>query len=98
MLWYCAYTWHPGTTREQVRERILQQDAAGTNAPQHIKGWYDMVGGGAGFLLVEADAQDVNEFLMPYMDLMAWDVRAVNALEYTSAIERFKQASTSGKR
>ena len=59
-----------------------------------IRGWYDMVGGGAGFLLVETEnPQEVNEFLMPYMDLMAWDVRAVNALQYDTAIERFRQSS-----
>lgn len=93
MLWYCAYTWHPGTTREQVRQRIVQQHDAGTNPSDKIRGWYDMVGGGAGFLLVETDnPQAVNDFLMPYMDLMAWDVRGVNALQYDQAIERFRQA------
>jgi hypothetical protein len=35
----------------------------------------------------------VNEFVMPYMDLMAWDVRALNVLEYHAAIERFRQAA-----
>jgi hypothetical protein len=94
MMWYCAYTWHPGTTREQVRDRILRQHDAGTNFPEKVRGWYDMVGGGAGFLLLETDnAQEVNEFVMPYMDLMAWDVRAMNVLEYLAAIERFRQAA-----
>lgn len=94
MLWYCAYTWHPGTTREKVRTRILQQHEAGKNMPNNIRGWYDIVGGGAGFLLVESnDSQEVSDLLQPYMDLMNWDVRAVNPLDYKSAIERFRQGT-----
>lgn len=54
----------------------------------------DLAGGGAGFLLVEADnPQEVNDFLMPYMGLMVWGVRAVNALEYDQVIARFRQAA-----
>jgi hypothetical protein len=30
------------------RDRILKQHDAGTNVPQKLRGWYDMVGGGAG--------------------------------------------------
>ena len=100
MLWYCAYTWHPGTKREQVRSRIVQQNDAGKNMPDKIRGWYDMAGGGAGFLLVDSnDPQEISDFLQPYMDLMSWDVRAVNPLEYKSAVNRFRQtAQTAGAR
>jgi hypothetical protein len=91
MLWYCAYTWHPMTTVQQVRGRILQQHEAGTNIPDKIRGWYDMVGGGAGFMLVETDtSQEINDLCQPYMDLMDWDVRALNTLDYNAAIERFR--------
>lgn len=94
MLWHCGYTWYPGTTREQVRDRILTQHDAGTNVPGKIRGWYDMVGGGAGYLMIETDnPQEINDFLMPYMDLMAWDVRALNELKYDQAIARFRQAA-----
>jgi hypothetical protein len=91
MIWYCAYTWHPTTNIQQVRGRILQQDEAGTNLPDKIRGWYDLVGGGAGFLLIESDnAREINAFCQPYMDLMDWDVRALNVLEYRAAIEQFR--------
>ncbi len=91
MLWYCAYTWHATTTIQQVRGRILQQHEAGTNIPHKIRGWYDMVGGGAGFLLVETDSpQEINDLCQPYMDLMDWDVRVLNTLDYNPAIERFR--------
>ena len=94
MLWYCAYTWHPETTAPQVRERILAQHDAGTNQPEKIRGWYDLVGGGAGFLLIETERpEEINELLMPYMDLMDWDVRALIAHEYASTIERFRQTA-----
>lgn len=92
MLWYCAYTWHPTTTIQQVRGRILQQHEAGTNIPHKIRGWYDMVGGGAGFMLVETDnPQEINDLCQPYMDLMDWDVRALNVLDYNAALEHFRQ-------
>jgi uncharacterized protein DUF3303 len=92
VLWYCAYTWNPGTTVHDVRGRILLQHEAGTNHPEHIRGWYDMVGGGAGFMLIETDSpQEINDILQPYMDLMDWDVRALNVLDYNRSIERFRQ-------
>src|SRR5919199_6125760 len=91
MIWYCSFTWYPGTTRRQVAQRIVQQHDAGANHPERIRGWYNLVGGGAGFLLLEADRpEDVTAFLQPYMDLMSWDVRAVTQLEYASRIEELR--------
>lgn len=92
MLWYCRYTWYPGTTNEQVRERVVRQHDAGTNQPSMFRGWYNLAGGGAGFLLVEAeDPRDLNQILEPYMDLMSWDVHAVYQLDYNQAIQDFKE-------
>ncbi len=92
MLWYCAYTWHPTTRVQDVRGRILQQDEIGTNIPAKIKGWYDLVGGGAGFLMIETDdPEEINAFCQPYMDLMDWDVRVVRTLEYKPTLERFRK-------
>ena len=34
MLWYCKFKWHPQTTAEALRRRILEQDEAGTNHPK----------------------------------------------------------------
>ena len=47
MLWYCSFTWYPGTTRAQVAQRFIQQHDAGTNYPERIRGWYNLVGGGS---------------------------------------------------
>ena len=91
MLWYCRYTWNPQTTREQVAERVVAQDAAGTNMPDKIKGWYDLAGGGAGFLLIESDnPQDLTTILQPYLDLISVDVHAVIENDYDATIERLK--------
>jgi hypothetical protein len=71
MLWYCAFTWYPQTTRALVAQRVVQQHEAGANHPERIKGWYNLVGGGAGFVLIETDSpDDVTAFTQPYMDLM----------------------------
>jgi hypothetical protein len=92
MLWYCRFEWYPGVTREQVAQRVVQQHEAGTNQGELIRGWYNLVGGGAGFLLVETDnPDDVTRLLQPYMDLMSWQVFAVHQLDYTSEIERLRQ-------
>src|ERR1043165_5167161 len=92
MLWYCAFTWYPNTTREQVAQRIVQQHDAGANYPERIRGWYNLAGGGAGFLLVEAErAEDITAFLQPYMDLMSWDVRALISFDYAQRIEQLRQ-------
>ena len=92
MLFYCAFTWYPGTTRAQVAQRLVQQHDAGENHPERIRGWYNLAGGGAGFLLVEVgDPRDLTAFLQPYMDLMSWDVRAITENDYASRIEELRQ-------
>ena len=92
MLWYCRYTWHSGTTANEVRRRVVQQHEAGTNHPEMIRGWYNLVGGGAGFLMIECpDPRQLNEILEPYMDLMSFDVHGVYELPYQDAISAFKE-------
>ena len=94
MLWYCSFTWFPGTTRRQVAQRVIQQHDAGQNYPERIRGWYNLVGGGSGFLLIETDnPAEVTAFLQPYMDLMSFDVRAVTQLDYASEIESLRQVA-----
>ena len=91
MLWFCEYTWYPGTSAEEVRQRVIQQHHAGTNRQDQIRGWYDLVGGGAGFLLVESDdPAQINLMLTPYMDLMGFDVRAVTQNDYDVTIARLQ--------
>ena len=91
MLWYCEYTWYPGVNADQVRQRVVQQHEAGTNHPDQIRGWYDLVGGGAGFLLVETnDTAQLNLMLTPYMDLMSFDVRAVTENKYDETVNRLR--------
>ena len=95
MLWYCSFTWFPNTTRQQVARRVVQQHDAGLNHPERIKGWYNLVGGGAGFLLVEYDdPRELTAFLQPFMDLMSFDVRAVYQLDYDRRIEELRQVAT----
>jgi len=98
MLWQCAFTWHPHTTREQVAKRVLQQHEAGLNRPERIRGWYNLVGGGAGFLLVDSDdPREITAFLQPYMDLVAFDVRAVYELNYDEQINELRKVVTSAR-
>ena len=92
MLWYCAFTWYPGTTQEEVRKRVLQQHEMGQNRPEQIRGYYNLVGGGAGFLIIESDdPQELNATLTPYMDLMSFDVRAITEVNYDALIEQIRQ-------
>jgi hypothetical protein len=94
MLWYCAFTWFPNTTREDVTKRVVQQHEAGANHPERIRGWYNLAGGGSGFLMVEYDSpQELTAFLQPYMDLMSFDVRAVYPLNYDQEIQHMRQES-----
>ncbi len=93
MLFYCAYTWFPGTRPEQVWKRVIGQHEANANQPERIRGWYDLAGGGAGFLIIETDdLRDLTAILRPYMDLMSWDVRAVSANDYATTIRQIKEA------
>ncbi len=94
MLFYCEFTWFPGTTRAQVAQRLVQQHDAGANRPERIKGWYNLVGGGAGFLLVDYDdPRELTAFLQPYMDLMSFDVRAVTENKYDDRIEQLREVA-----
>lgn len=88
MLWYCRFHRLPGATPEQVRHRLLLQHIAGTNQPDRIRSWYNIVEGGAGFVLIEADdLRDVNAILDPYREFLGWDVDAVVERRYQDFIQ-----------
>jgi hypothetical protein len=94
MLWYCRFRWQPGVTAQQVRERVLTQHDAGATRPEAIRGWYNLAGGGAGFMLIEVDdPSELTDLLAPYMDLVDWDVHAVYELPYEQTIEQFRTAA-----
>jgi hypothetical protein len=94
VLFHCQFTWFPGTSRAQVAQRVVQQHDAGLNHPERIKGWYNLVGGGAGFLLVDYDdPRELTAFLQPYMDLMSFDVRAITQLDYKERIEELREVA-----
>ncbi|MDP9473512.1 MAG: DUF3303 domain-containing protein [Chloroflexota bacterium] len=94
MLFYCQFTWFPGTNRAQVAQRVVQQHDAGKNNPERIRGWYNLVGGGAGFLLVDYDdPKQLTAFLQPYMDLMSFDVRAITENRYDEQIEQLRSVA-----
>jgi hypothetical protein len=94
MLYYCQFTWFPGTNRQKVAQRFIQQHDAGLNHPERIKGWYNLVGGGAGFLIVDYDdPRELTAFLQPYMDLMSFDVRAITQNDYKSRVEEMRQVA-----
>ncbi len=91
MLFHCKFTWFPGTTREEVTRRVVEQHDAGRNHPERIKGWYNLAGGGAGFLLVDYDNLDeLTAFLQPYMDLMSFDVHAVSEQKYEATVSELR--------
>jgi hypothetical protein len=91
VLWYCRFKWYPTTLADQVRRRVVEQHEARTHHPENIRGWYNLAGGGAGFLLFETEnPRELTDFLEPYMDLMSWDVHAVYELPYESTVERFR--------
>jgi hypothetical protein len=93
MLWYCRFKWHPQTTTEALRRRILEQDDTGTNHAERLRRWYNLAGGGAGFLLIETDEpEELTDMLQPYMDLLRWDVHAVaKQPPYQETIETLRQ-------
>ena len=98
MLFYCRYEWHPSTTREQVARRFQQLDEQGLHHQDTWKGWYQLGGGGAGFLLVETDdARRLTEMFQPYMDLMSWDVHPAYELKYDEMRRSLRQAVSAAR-
>ena len=80
-----------------VAQRVVQQHELGTNHPEKIRGWYTLAGGGAGFMIVEADQpHEVSEILEPYMDIIAWDVHAIAETSYDRTIEQMKKELAAG--
>jgi hypothetical protein len=80
-----------------VGRRLLQQHELGTNHPERIKAWYTLAGGGAGFLIVDADhPHEVSEILEPYMDIIGWDVHAIAETPYDETLENIKKELTAG--
>ncbi len=69
----------------------------GANHPERIKGWYNLAGGGAGFLIVDYDdIKELTAFLQPYMDLVSFDVRAISQLDYDDRINQLRGLATGG--
>jgi hypothetical protein len=94
MQYLCEFTWFPGTTRPEVAKRLVQQHDAGENRQERIKGWYNLVGGGAGFLIVDYDdPHELTAFLQPYMDLMSWDVRAITENDYEPTVAQLREVA-----
>jgi len=92
MLYLCQFTWFPNTTREEVAERVVRQHESGRNKPENIKAWYNLVGGGAGFLIVDSEEpRQVTAFLQPYMDVMSFDVRAITENTYEETVEEMQK-------
>ena len=93
MLWYCRFEWHPHTTRQMVAQRVIEQhQAGGSRRPESLKGWYNLAGGGAGFLLIETDdPRQLTAILQPFMDLVSWDVHAIYVLDYDQVIQRMQE-------
>ena len=97
MLWYCRFKWHTHTTREQMARRVIQQHDTGANHPERIKGWYNLAGGGAGFLLIESERpEELTAFFQPYMDLMDVDVHSVYPLDYQQEINELRRVAGAG--
>jgi hypothetical protein len=91
MRYYCSFTWFHHVSREMVAKRVVEQNDAGENHPEKIVDWYNLAGGGAGFLIVEYDdPRELTRFLSPYMDLMSFDVRAIYELNYDARIEELR--------
>lgn len=94
MLWYCRFKWHAHATREQMARRVVQQHDAGASHPERIKGWYNLAGGGAGFLLIESDRpEELTALFQPYMDLMDVDIHSVYKLDYQQEIDKLRDVA-----
>ena len=94
MLFLCQFTWFPGTSRREVAQRLVTQHEAGANNPERIRAWYNLAGGGAGFLIVEYDdIRELTAFLQPYMDLMSFDVRAISELDYNDRVTELQKVA-----
>ena len=92
MHYYCAYTWHPGTTREQVGRHLVAEAEAGRLRTDAVRGSDGLVGGGAGFLILEADGPlEVNRVPTPSMLLMGWDVRALIPFDLDADVAAFRR-------
>ena len=97
MQYYCAYTWHHDTTLEQVARFLVTDADAGTPGTEMIRGYYGLVGVGAGFLILETDDPvQVNNWLQPSMHLMSWDVRAIIPFDYAEDLAEFRQMLAQG--
>jgi hypothetical protein len=92
MLFFCEYTWHPGTNTDMVRARHDQQYKAEALRPELWRGWYNFAGSGQGFLLIEADdAETLHGIIHPYADLMAFTARPLNEINIQEAMERIAE-------
>ena len=94
MRYLCQYTWQAGTTAEAVGQRFLDLHQHNSGPPPGLtfESWDELVGGGAGAIIVSTDdPRRVNEALVPWMDLVSWDVREVIASSYDEILQRMQE-------
>ncbi len=95
MLRHCSSTSFQNTTRQHVFQGVVRQHDSGMNYPERISWRYNLVGGGAGFLLVDYDdPRELTAFLQPFMAVMSFDIREVYPLDYTQRIEELRRVAT----
>jgi hypothetical protein len=83
VLYLCQFTWQPHVSAQQIAQRFLEIDQSGIVQKDTIRGWYTLVGGGAGVLIVETDdPAELTQAMTAWMDLVSWDVRAVVETSY----------------
>lgn len=95
MLFYAAFITHPHITIEQIRARHDAQFRADALHTETWRGFYEFAGGGAGFLLIEAEhVRALTAILQPYQNLIRWDVRAVHPVDVDAFIDQVRQRNS----
>ena len=91
MLYLCQYTWQPGKSAEEIGRRFMEVSQEQDPALK-VRACYVLVGGGAGVIIGETDEPEaINRALMPWMDLVSWDVRAVIETSSDEVMQRIRE-------
>jgi hypothetical protein len=76
MLYLCSYTWRPHVSMNAVAQRMMESHGSMIDPAVTVRGWYDLVGGGAGLMILETDdPAAIARTFTPFMDLISYDGR-----------------------
>jgi muconolactone delta-isomerase len=97
-LYECRYQWPDVSGRTpQAAATAFNRVFASTEVDDRsarVRGWYQYPGAWAGFLILDVESPEaLHAWLLPYSELMTWEIRPLLSHDFTEARQQARAAA-----